>query len=279
VKLNSRDFGFVCDIVRERSAIQLDERKAYLVETRLGPLARELGFGDIQELVQSLNGRRSGTTVDRIIDAMTTNETSWMRDVHPYEALITTCLPDIAQRRPAGTIKIWSAACSTGQEPYGLAMAISERIPHLRERVKIVATDISDSALARAKSGTYTQLEVNRGLPVNMMTKYFRREGASWAVNSRIQSMVSFKKLNLIAPIVGMSDIDVVLLRNVLIYFDTAAKVSILKRVRTVVRDEAWLLLGSSEIGGDVGRVWKREHVGKTAFFRPEVGAVVGARP
>ncbi len=279
MKLRKDDFDFVCDLVRGRSAIQLDERKAYLVETRLGPLARELEFDDIQGLVRALKGRRTGILADRIVDAMTTNETSWLRDVHPYEALVSTCLPDIAQRRPAGAIKIWSAACSTGQEPYGLAMMITDRIPHLRERVRIFATDISDIALAKAERAKYSQLEVNRGLPANMMTKYFHREGASWTVNSHIRSMVSFKKLNLIDPIVGVGDIDVVLLRNVLIYFDSATKVMIMNRIRRVVRTEAWVLLGSSEIGGDVGHGWKRQHVGRTSFFRPEAAAVVGVKP
>lgn len=278
MKLSRDEFNLVCGLVRDRSAIQLDERKAYLVETRLGPLARELEFDSIQELVQSLNGRRTGRVADRIVDAMTTNETSWMRDVHPYEALISTSLPEIAQRRPVGAINIWSAACSTGQEPYGLSMAIADQVPQLRERVRILATDISDTALAQAKSGTYSQLEINRGLPAAMMTRHFRREGASWTVKPEIRSMVSFKKLNLIEPIVGVRDIDVVLLRNVLIYFDSATKVMILNRIRRVVRDGAWLLLGSSEIGGDVGREWQREHVGRTSFFRPESVVTAGVR-
>jgi chemotaxis protein methyltransferase CheR len=204
-----------------------------------------------------------------VVDALTTNETSWYRDSTPFEVFRTTVLPDLVQNRPATQpIRIWSAACSTGQEPYTLSMILGESLAGSARNAEILATDLSDDALARAKAGRYSQLEVNRGLPASMLVKHFRREGTEWVVSEAARSRVSFRKFNLISPVPPSTGFDVVFLRNVLIYFDAETRRGVLRRIRAAMRPDGWLFLGAAETTIGIDDDWDRVVVGRTSVHR-----------
>ncbi len=256
-------------MVRDQSAIALDESKLYLVESRLKPLTRELHLDSIGDLVRLLRTQKRGPMVDRVIDAMTTNETSWLRDSHPFSVLIDKILPELAERRGTNPIQIWSAACSSGQEPYGIAMLIADHLPHLRPRIKIHATDISKQMLDKAKHGSYTQLEMNRGMPAPMMIRHFDRVGMHWQIKPEIQSMVQFRQHNLDDPFTGIPRSDIVLIRNVLIYFDAEVKQQIFTKIERVIRPDGYLLLGAAETTAGIDGPWRSELVSKTRIYSP----------
>ncbi|WP_298462502.1 protein-glutamate O-methyltransferase CheR [uncultured Cellulomonas sp.] len=260
-------FTFVADLVRQRSAIQLEAGKEYLVESRLLPLARDAKAGSVDAYVRALRGVPQQREYDRVVEALTTNETSWFRDVSPFKALTDHVVPELLGARPGtSSLRIWSAACSTGQEAYTIGMSLLDSAPNLR--VQITATDLSEEVLTRGRSGRYSQLEVNRGLPAPMLVKHFTRVGTDWEISQRLRSQVTFSKNNLLhAPPVG-GPYDVVFLRNVLIYFDLATKRDVLRRVRGVVRPGGFLFLGAAEttIGIDDG--WERIPVGRSSVYR-----------
>jgi chemotaxis protein methyltransferase CheR len=246
--LSDADLDYVRDAVHHAAAIVVDASKRYLVESRLGSLARSEGL-TIGELVASARRDPFGRHHREIVEAMTTNETSWYRDVHPFEALRTHVLPALVERRRGErALTIWSAACSTGQEPYSIAMTIRDAFPELATwNVRIYATDLSRAAVARAEEGLYSQLEVNRGLPARQLASHFVREGASWRISPTIRSMVHFGVANLIGPWPSMPPADVVMLRNVMIYFDVATKRRLLDRLHGAMRPDGYLFLGNAE--------------------------------
>jgi chemotaxis protein methyltransferase CheR len=260
-------FTFVADLVRQRSAIQLETGKEYLVESRLLPLAREAKLPTVDAYVRGLRGVPRQHEYDRVVEALTTNETSWFRDVTPFKALTDHVVPELLASRPGtSSLRVWSAACSTGQEAYTIGMSLLESAPNLR--VQMTATDLSEEVLAKGRSGRYSQLEVNRGLPAPMLVKHFTRVGTDWEISQRLRSMVTFSKHNLMhAPPAG-GPFDVVFLRNVLIYFDLATKRDVLRRVQNVVRPGGFLFLGAAEttIGIDDG--WERIPVGRSSVYR-----------
>ncbi|WNB85220.1 protein-glutamate O-methyltransferase CheR [Cellulomonas sp. ATA003] len=260
-------FAFVADLVRRSSAIQLEAGKEYLVESRLLPLARDAKVPTVDAYVRGLRGVPQQREYDRVVEALTTNETSWFRDVTPFKALTDHVVPQLLAARPGtSSLRVWSAACSTGQEAYTIGMSLLETDPNLR--VQITATDLSEEVLARGRSGRYTQLEVNRGLPAPMLVKHFTRVGTDWEISQRLRSMVTFGKHNLLhAPPLG-GPFDVVFLRNVLIYFDLATKREVLRRAQAVVRPGGFLFLGAAEttIGIDDG--WERIPVGRSSVYR-----------
>ncbi|WP_062517465.1 CheR family methyltransferase [Demequina gelatinilytica] len=260
-------FDFVATLVRRRSAIQLDSGKEYLVESRLAPLARSAGAADVESYIRSV--RANVTLHDKVVEALTTNETSWFRDRHPFTVLKDTVIPDAITRR-GKHLKVWSAACSSGQEPYSIAMTIAEHFPDVR--ASIVATDLSEEVLAKGRSGQYSQLEVNRGLPAPMLVRHFERKGAFFEANERLRSMVSFRRHNLLdAPPLG-GPYDVVFLRNVLIYFDVATKRDVMRRVRSVLAPGGWVFLGAAESTIGVDDIWERVPVAGGALYRPREG-------
>ncbi|MEZ5225611.1 MAG: protein-glutamate O-methyltransferase CheR [Acidimicrobiales bacterium] len=269
MSLSEADFTYIRQIVRAESAISLDVSKSYLVEARLKPIMREQKLGSFDELVSLLRRQQRGPLVDRVIDAMTTNETSWLRDAHPFDVLIKSILPDLANKRGNEPIQIWSAACSSGQEPYSIAMLVAEHLPHLQRQVKIFATDLSTEMLAKAKEGSYTQLEVNRGMPAPMLMRHFNRAGTHWQVKPELKAMIQFRQHNLDQPFTGIPTSDVVLMRNVLIYFESDVKRSILEKVRKVLRPDGHLILGASETTVGVDASWRRELISKTSIYRP----------
>jgi chemotaxis protein methyltransferase CheR len=275
--LAEQDFRYIQDLVRERAAIVLEPGKEYLAVTRLDPLVRRAGLGSLAELVAALREEQTSALHEEVVDALTTNETTWFRDVAPFESLRTHVLPDLIERkRLSRTLFIWSAGCSSGQEPYSLAMLIREDFPELDDwQISIVGTDVSAAMLERARAGLYGQIEVNRGLPAHLLIKYFHRAGVRWELDTRIRSMVRFQRQSLVGPWTNLPVMDLVLMRNVMIYFDTPTKRQVLGRVRDVLAPHGYLLLGSAETTLHIDDAFQRLAVGPTGWYRRKQGSPV----
>lgn len=276
MSLSSTSFAYVAALVRRETAMLYEAGKEYLVEARLLPLARAAGCSDVDGYVARLGSdlveRR------RALDALTINETSWFRDNAPYQVFTDTMLPALLGSRTATRhLRIWSAACSSGQEAYSLTMLLDQHLP-AGWTAEILATDVSTAMLARVDAGRYSQVEMNRGLPATQLVKYFTRVGTEWEVRADLRSMVRTQHLNLAAPFPPLPTFDVVLLRNVLIYFDLETKRDILRRVRDRVAPDGYLLLGSTETTLEAGEHWDRETVGRVVVHRP-AGSAADARP
>lgn len=267
--LDSADFAYISAFIREHSAIVLETGKEYLVESRLMPIVRGEKLASIAELVVQLRRRPQNSLHMRVVEAMTTNETSFFRDVAPFEGLRLQALPDLIARRTAERrLRIWCGAASSGQEPYSLAMLLLEHFPVLANwDVKIIATDISQDILQRAKAGRYSQLEVNRGLPAPMLIKYFERVGIEWSIKDSVRKLVQFEELNLIRPWKGLPSCDFVFMRNVLIYFDVPTKKDILGKIRKVMRPDGYLFLGSAETTMNIDSNFIRVQLGKSSCY------------
>jgi chemotaxis protein methyltransferase CheR len=246
--MNPRDFDYLICLIRDKSGIILTADKLYLVESRLMPIMRDINCTDMAALVQKLRGADT-RLVEQVVDAMTTNETLFFRDTKPFETLQTVLFPALLAARPAGQkIRIWSAACSTGQEPYSIALLIEENKAQFNpDRFEIVATDLSPSVLKKATAGVYSQFEVQRGLPVQMLLRHFQKDGDRWILNEAIRKRVSFRSFNLLQDPAVLGTCDVILCRNVLIYFDNETKTRILDRMARILRPDGALLLGGSE--------------------------------
>jgi chemotaxis protein methyltransferase CheR len=247
--IRAENFAFVCQLLKQRAAIALSANKSYLVDTRLLPLARSARLHSVDELIDRLRRSPDESLLQAVVEAMTTNETSFFRDGAPFDILCDVVLPELIRRRAAQrTIHIWSAGCSSGQEPYTIAMLWLERFSHLKHwRVKLLATDISTEMLERAEGGRYTTMEVNRGLTAEHRERYFQRDGDEWQIDPRVRSMVEFRRLNLSDVWSAVPAMDIILLRNVLVYFDLPTKQGILKKIRTVLRPDGYLFLGGTE--------------------------------
>jgi chemotaxis protein methyltransferase CheR len=258
--IQETDFRFVRDLVLDRSAIVLEAGKEYLVEARLAPIARESGLGTIAGVVEALRRAPRGPLATAVVEAMTTNETSFFRDIHPFESLKNSVIPELLVRNAKErTIHIWSGACSTGQEPYTIAMTLRESFPQLENwTVRIVCTDLAEHVLARARAGRYRQLEVNRGLPAHLLAKYFTRHGMEWEVVPELKRWTEFRALNLIGDWGLLPRFDVVFLRNVLIYFDIETKRKILARIRRQMKPDGWLFLGGAETTLNIDESFRR---------------------
>ncbi|HVY31998.1 MAG TPA: protein-glutamate O-methyltransferase CheR [Polyangiaceae bacterium] len=263
--------SYLQDLVYRRSAIVLHDDKSYLIATRLAPLVREVGLKSIDELVGKIRHQdASAPLVRRVIEAMTTNETLFFRDLHPFEALRTRILPDLIRARSGQrALRIWCAAASTGQEPYSIAMTLREHFPELATwDVKIVASDINASVLARARAATYRQVEVNRGLPVTMLFKYFERQGTDWALKPAIKDVVEFVELNLLDAWTSIGPQDVVFIRNVLIYFDVETKRQLLRRIRGLLRGDGFLVLGGAETTNNIDENYAPVKIGSGVYYQ-----------
>jgi chemotaxis protein methyltransferase CheR len=242
------DFDFVAAMVRERSGLVLSADKTYLVESRLAPIARRDGFPSIDELVTAIKVRRDGKLIDSVVDAMTTNETFFFRDKTPFDIFEQTILPELVARKRGGTIRVWCAAASTGQEPYSLAMVADAMGPRMGGcKLEILGTDISERCLEKAKAGVYTQFEVQRGLPVQMLLKHFKKDGDAWKIDERLKANIRFRPMNLLDDFRGLGRFDVIFCRNVLIYFDAQTKKQVLERMSSQVEGPGYLLLGAAE--------------------------------
>jgi len=248
MSVSAADAQFVRDIVRYRSAISLDASKDYLIESRLYDVARRHGFANLEQLVARA---RAGEPLlhTAIVEAITTHETSFYRDIHPFNLLRQDVLPAlVAARENQRTLTVWSAACSSGQEPYSIAMMLLDSFPELATwHVQIIATDLSEQVLAKARQGLFNQLEVNRGLPIGHLIKYFDREGMHYRVREQVRKLVDFRQANLLETAALRFRPDVVFLRNVLIYFDVDVKRAILDGVRGLMSPDGVLFLGATE--------------------------------
>lgn len=242
------DYEFLRKFLKERSGLDLSADKQYLVESRLAPIARRTGLSGIGEVVQKMKGGCT-ETMSSVVEAMTTNETFFFRDKVPFDHLRDTVLPELLRARDSRrSLRIWSAACSTGQEPYSIAMALKEYGPALSGwRIEIVATDLAQSVLEKSKAGIFSQFEVQRGLPIQLLVKHFQQIGDMWQLNPDIRAMVQFRQLNLLEPFEHLGTFDVVFCRNVLIYFDQATKVAMFKRLAKVMERDGFLMLGAAE--------------------------------
>ncbi|CAL75368.1 chemotaxis protein methyltransferase [Bradyrhizobium sp. ORS 278] len=253
------DYEFLRKLLKERSGLDLSADKQYLVESRLLPLARRANLPGIPELVQKL---KSGgeQLMTQVVEAMTTNETFFFRDKIPFDHLREGILPSLIQSRASRrSLRIWSAACSTGQEPYSIAMCLREFGAALAGwRIEIVATDLSQEVLEKSKAGLYSQFEVQRGLPIQLLVKYFTQLGELWQLSADIRGMVQHRQLNLLQDFTHLGKFDVIFCRNVLIYFDQETKAQIFERMAKVIEPDGTLLLGAAE-----------SVVGITDAFRP----------
>jgi chemotaxis protein methyltransferase CheR len=244
------DYDFVRKLLRERSGLVLSADKQYLVESRLLPVARRAGMAGLAELVQELKkATRAEPLVVEVVEAMTTNESFFFRDKIPFEHFRNTIMPELIVTRAASRrIRIWCAAASTGQEPYSLAMSLKEMASVIAGwRIEIIATDLSNDVLEKARAGIYSQFEVQRGLPIQLLVKYFNQIGDTWQIAPEIRAMVAFRPLNLLADFSHLGTFDVVFCRNVLIYFDQETKTRVLDRIARITDRDGYLALGAAE--------------------------------
>ena len=242
-------YDFFCGLVKSRSGLVLSQDKGYLLESRLMPVARKWKISTLDELAEQVKKDDQGKISFDIVEAMTTNESFFFRDIRPFQQFADVVLPSlIASRSRNHTLRIWSAAASNGQEPYTLAMLLKEAADKISGwRIELLATDISREVLERAKAGIYTQFEVQRGLPIRMLVKYFTQVGERWQIDAALRSMVTFKEFNLLDDPSGFGKFDVIFCRNVLIYFDQETKTEVLERMSQMMPKDGLLYLGGAE--------------------------------
>ncbi len=247
--MNVNDFELISQLLKKRSGLVLSEDKAYLLESRLNPVARKWGLSGFDELAQQVRKTNDEKLLVDITEAMTTNESFFFRDQKPFDQFRDVVLPYLLEHRaPKKSIRIWCAAASSGQEPYTLAMLLKEAQAKLAGwRVEIVGTDISQEILDKAKEGIYSQFEVQRGLPINLLVKYFTQVEDRWKLNDEIRNMVTFKNFNLLNSMSGMGQFDVIFCRNVLIYFDQPTKTQVLDQMAGLLANDGFLYLGGAE--------------------------------
>ncbi|MBV8835299.1 MAG: protein-glutamate O-methyltransferase CheR [Alphaproteobacteria bacterium] len=242
------DYDYLRKLLKDRSGLILSADKQYLVESRLTPLARKAGIATLADLVSKIKANNERLTVE-VVEAMTTNESFFYRDKVPFDHFKDAIMPSLlAARAKERRIRIWCAAASTGQEPYSLAMCLKEMKDKIAGwRVDIIGTDLSTEVLEKAKAGVYSQFEVQRGLPIQMLVKYFTQTGDTWQISPEIRAMVQYKPLNLLADFAHLGNFDVVFCRNVLIYFDQETKIGVLNRIARMLEGDGFLVLGAAE--------------------------------
>jgi chemotaxis protein methyltransferase CheR len=271
VTIGNAEFQFVRELVMRETAIVLEPGREYLVESRLTTLARREGFQGLEHLLAKARAERDSRLLRLMVEAMTTNETSFFRDAAYFEAMKRSVLPALIERRRSEQkLSIWCAAASSGQEPYSIAMLLKELAPALGTiRPSLIATDYCQSMLKRCQDGAYSQLEVNRGLPSKLLLAHFERHGTEFRVKDELRKSIDFRQLNLAAP--GwptLPPMDVVFLRNVLIYFNQQTKKDILAKVKRILRSDGVLVLGSTETTINVDTTFERFEVDKAVFYR-----------
>jgi chemotaxis protein methyltransferase CheR len=251
--MTSADFAVIAAFLKERSGLIITQDKTYLLETRLATILRDHKLAGLPGLAELLRKPGPNAVKNSVVDAMTTNETSFFRDSHPFDTMRQSVIPGLIERRASvRTLRIWSAACSTGQEPYSLAMMMKDNFPILAGwKVEIIATDLSPTVLDRAREGLYSTFEVQRGLPIQMLIRHFDQEEPYWRIKREIRQTISFRPLNLLEDFSSLGQFDIVLCRNVLIYFDQPTKTRILRDFsRRLAPDGAFLLGGAESVFG-----------------------------
>lgn len=270
--MNPSDYEFLCDFLLKSSGLNLGEKKEYLLESRLIPVAQSLGLSSLEELVQALKTMPTISLKTSVIEAMTTNETLFFRDKKPFNELANLMMPKIIEAKNLQRkIRIWCAASSSGQEPYSIAMQLKESLPELSSgwNVEIVATDLDKQILAKAQEGQYTQFEVQRGLSIQMLMKYFEKNDQGWQIKSEIRDCITWKQLNLLDPFSHLGQFDVIFCRNVLIYFDTDRKKQILDRIAPQVSKHGYLILGGAETVLGISDSFTRAKDYRAAVYHP----------
>ena len=280
MKINGTDFEYIRKLVRDRTGVDLTSDKEYLVESRLAPLARDAGASSMQELVRLLRSKPFDGLHKQVLESMMTTETLFFRDRLPFEALKQFILPELIQKRQVErSLHIWCAACSSGQEPYSIAILLGENFPQLVNwSVQSIASDISTQMLDRARQGIYNQHEVSRGLPPTLLLKYFDRRGKDWQIKPEIRQMIHWRQINLAEPWPAMPPMDIIFLRNVLIYFDVATKQAILARVRRLLRSDGYLFLGGGETTIHLDDAFRPVKLGKALCYQHTKKLVISGK-
>ncbi len=268
--MNKTDFEYLRAFIREQSSIVIEDGKEYLVESRLMPLIKTENISSLETLIAQLRSQPVGPLHHKVVDAMTTNETYFFRDIHPFETLKKMIFPELIQKKALEkTLNIWCAASSSGQEPYTIAMTLREVLPNIQSwKINFIASDISENVLNYAREGVYTQSEINRGLPAPMLVKYFEKSGANWKLKPELRNMIHFKNVNLIGAWPSMPPLDLVFMRNVLIYFDSDTKKKILGRIRSILRKEGYLFLGGAETTLNLDDQFSKVIFGKSNCYK-----------
>jgi chemotaxis protein methyltransferase CheR len=263
------DYEYLRKILKDHSGLDLSADKQYLIESRLLPLSRKCGVAGISELVQKMKGG-SASHIAQVVEAMTTNETFFFRDKVPFDHFRDTIMPELLKARAGRkSVRIWCAAGSTGQEPYSLAMCLKEMNAALAGwRVEIIATDLSQEVLEKSRAGVYSQFEVQRGLPIQLLVKYFTQIGELWQINADIRAMVQHRQLNLLHDFSQLGVFDVIFCRNVLIYFDQDTKINIFGRLAMSMEADGFLVLGAAETVVGLTDVFK-PFPDKRGLYRP----------
>lgn len=278
--MTPQSFEFLSAYVKEHSGLILNKGKEYLLEHRLLPLARNHGVDTIDALVDMIKQPANDKLGVAVVEAMTTNESFFFRDKTPFEHFDNTMLPAMLENRAnQRKLRIWCAAASTGQEPYSLAIClkeVAEKILHWR--IDILGTDLSEEVLEKAKAGMYSQFEVQRGLPIQLLVKYFKQIGELWQIDAAIRAMVSYKSLNLMEDFSSVGKFDIVFCRNVLIYFDQAAKKEVLERIADRLAPDGFLVLGAAETVIGITDVF-RPLPGHRGLYVPRAGASATGAP
>jgi len=266
--VHPHEYRFLQEYVYRESGIVLDKDKGYLLEARLMPIVHERRLGSINDLCALLRATADSTLKQRVVDAITTNETFFFRDVNQWDSLRAHVLPKLIEARNASRrLRFWSAAASTGQEAYSLAMLLLE-MGLANWDIRILGTDLSSTVLEKARAGKYGQMEVNRGLPATYLVKYFRRSGLEWELRPEVRRLVEFRPFDLRRPMRALGPFDLVFCKNVLIYFDAGTKKGILEELRGTLYRGGYLVLGMSETTLVQGEGYERETLGNATFFR-----------
>lgn len=271
--MTGEDFALVAKLLRERSAIALEPGKEYLVESRLSPVATRHGVTLAEYIARLRNPLASRQLMDEVIEAMVTTETSFFRDVFPFDTLRKKVLPLLIEaRRSERKLAIWCAAAASGQEPYTIAIILREYFPELRHwNITLLATDLSRTMVERCQAGVFSQLEVNRGLPAPLLMKYFHQQGNTWTIHEDIRSLLQCRQMNLISPWPDLPLFDLIFLRNVMIYFEVETKRVILQRMQRILKPDGYLILGGAETTLNLCDGFSRVEEWKSGYFRRAV--------
>jgi chemotaxis protein methyltransferase CheR len=273
------DYAVLSQLLKERSGLVLAPEKEYLVENRLSPVARRNGFANVAELIGRLAGPAPDALKVEVTEAMMNNESFFFRDKLPFDRMHDFILPDLFRRRAAKRqLRIWSAAASTGQEPYSIAMLLAERTEFTGWRIDILATDISRDALEKGRAGLYSQFEVQRGLPIQKLMSHFTQVADQWQIDAGMRARVEFRQLNLLADFSTLGTFDIVFCRNVLIYFDQATKIDVLGRIRRVTANDGYLILGAAETLVGLGEHFAPVLERRTLYQPRQAAAVPGTK-
>ena len=275
LKITPEEIKLITKYIYEISGIYLDESKKYLLETRLNAIAEEQGCSSYQDFHRKAKADASKLIERKIIDAISTNETLFFRDTGPFQLLQHKILPELIDARAAKSsfsktnLKIWSAASSTGQQLYSIAIVLQELLGDMSKySIKLIGTDISDAAVAQASSGKYNKFEIERGLARDKLTKYFSSVGQTWKVNDQIRAMANFRKFNLMSPFIGLGKFDIVLCRNVAIYFTLEDRKKLFNKIADVLEPDGYLIIGSTEsLTGICPRFIPKRHL-RSIFYQ-----------